>query len=223
MRTLYLMLLALAMGSLGFAQSPTVVKPKVPNADLLAATRLVEDYFNNLNTLQASFTQQQTDRPKQLAQGIFSLNRSQGQFLWQYQTPVRQQIIGTGTAVYYRDQSATRGDNQVTQLPLDAGMGRLLRGEKLNLSKVGLRVNGMKSLNDTSTIQLAALPQARDAQGLRRVVLSFANIPNAPTLTGFAATDMLGVTTQVSFTNPQTGVAFAKGLFDFTPSRVNQR
>jgi outer membrane lipoprotein-sorting protein len=223
MRTLYLMLLALAMGSVGLAQSPTAPKPKVPNPDLAAATRLVEDYFNSLSTLQANFTQTQTDNPKVVAQGVFSLNRPRGQFLWQYAAPVRQQIIGTGTAVYYRDQSATRGDNQVTQLPVDAGLGRLLRGERLNLSKVGLRVNGVKSVNGSRTITLAALPQARDAQGLRRVVLSFTNVPNAPSLIGFSATDMLGVTTQVSFTNPQMGVAFAKGFFDYSPPQQRQR
>jgi outer membrane lipoprotein-sorting protein len=223
MRAFYLMVLSLAMVGASFAQSPTAPKSKVPNADLVAATRLVEDYFNNLTTLQANFTQQQTDRPKEVAQGVFSLNRSKGQFLWQYQTPVRQRIVGTGTAVYYLDQSATRGDNQVTQLPLDAGLGRLLRGGRLNLSKVGLRVNGTTSVNGTRTIRMAALPQQRDAQGLRRVVLSFTNVANAPTLTGFAATDMLGVTTQVSFSNPQTGVAFAKGLFDFTPPQLRQR
>ncbi len=224
MRIFTTVLLVLATLGSTYAQSPTTpVRPNIPNADLLAATRLVEDYFNNLETLQANFTQTQTDNPRVVAAGVFSLNRGKGQFLWQYQTPIRQRIVGTGTAVYYLDQSATRGDNQVTQLPLDAGLGRLLRGQRLNLSKVGLRVNGIKALNDTRTVSLAALPQQRDAQGLRRVVLSFSNVPNLPTLTGFAATDTLGVTTQVSFTKPVRGVAFAKGFFDYTPPQLRQR
>lgn len=228
MRALYLLLVGLTMAGGAFAQSPsTVAKPSVPNPDFTAAAALVENYFNSLTTLQATFTQTQSDRPREVAQGTFSLNRPQGQFLWQYQTPVRQRIIGTGTAVYYVDQSATQGDNQVTQLPLDAGLGRLLRGQRLNLSKVGLRVNGVRSVNDTPSgnrsISLAALPQRRDEQGLRRVVLTFTGGRDNPTLAGFAATDMLGVTTHVSFTNMVRGEKFPRGMFNFTPPQYRQR
>ncbi len=206
-----------------YAQSPTTPKPTLPNPDLLAATRLVEDYFNQLTTLQADFTQMQSDRPREVAKGTFALNRPRGQFVWQYLTPVRQRIIGTGTAVYYIDQSATRGDGQVTQLPLDAGLGRLLRGGTLNLNKVGLRVNTIRSVGNTRTIGMAALPNRRDEQGLRRVMLYYSGVPDAPTLEAFAATDMLGVTTQVSFTNPKVGVALPRALFNYTPPQQRIR
>ncbi|MCA3244003.1 MAG: outer membrane lipoprotein carrier protein LolA [Alphaproteobacteria bacterium] len=224
MRALYLLLVGLTMAGSAFAQSPsTATKPKVPSPDFTAATALVEEYFNSLTTLQAAFSQTQSDRPREVAQGTFSLNRPQGQFLWQYQTPVRQRIIGTGTAVYYVDQSATQGDNQVTQLPLDAGLGRLLRGQRLSLGKVGLRVNGVQTKGESRSISLAALPQRRDEQGLRRVVLTFTGSRANPTLAGFTATDMLGVTTQVSFTNAVRGGKFPRGMFDFTPPQYRQR
>lgn len=222
-RLLGLTMVGLALAATGLAQSPTTPKPKVANPDLAAAGTLVEDYFNGLTTLQANFTQTQSDRPRDVAKGTLSLNRTKGQFLWQYVAPVRQQIIGTGTVVYYVDQSATQGTNQVTQLPVDAGLGRLLRGERLNLSKVGLRVNGVHTKGDSRSISLAALPQRRDEQGLRRVVLSFTGPAANPTLVGFQATDMLGVTTQVSLSNSVRAVVFPRGFFAFTPPQYRQR
>jgi outer membrane lipoprotein-sorting protein len=225
MRVLYWLLLGLTMASGVAAQSPTIPSAKrgVINSDFNAAAALVEDYFNTLTTLQASFTQTQTDRPGEVARGTFSLNRPQGQFLWQYATPVRQRIIGTGTAVYYIDQSATHGANQVTQLPLDAGLGRLLHGGELSLRKVGLRVNGLQQTDQLSTISLATLPSKADNQGLRRLTLAFTNAPVNPTLVSFSATDVLGVTTQVRLSNIVTGVQFPRGFFNFTPPQYRER
>ena len=222
MRKVYRVLSVMAIGLLAGALPASVTA--APQASVVTAARgLTEGYFNSLNTLQANFTQVQSDKPKEIQRGTFSANRPAGQFLWQYETPVKQKIVGTGTAVYYVDQSFKGKDGQVTQLPIDAGMGKLLRGEPLNLAKVGLRVTNYTEISGTRTVTLAATQTRRDQQGLKQVTLTFRGTAQAPVLKSFSATDMLGVTTTVSLTNLRTGVVFPKGQFSYTPPRQNVR
>jgi outer membrane lipoprotein-sorting protein len=152
-----------------------------------------------------------------------SINRPGGQFLWQYATPVKQKVVGTGTAVYYVDQSARGGDGQVTQLPLDAGLGRLLRGAPLSLAKVGLQVNKVSDVAGLRVIGLRSTQARQDQQGLRSMRMTFNTTGKAPVLVNFAATDTLGVTTQISLSGHQPGVALAKSLFAFKPGLYRER
>ena len=190
------------------------------------ATAMVEDAFNALSTFQADFVQTVTARSgatTEQSRGTFTFRRGEGrgQFLWQYETPVRQKIVGTGTAVYYVDQRAKGGrDGQVTQLPLDAGLGRLLRGQTLKLAAVKLRVDTVRAAGTAWDITLLPVAGTRgDANGLARIVITLDRTPTQGSriLRGFAATDVMGATTTVRFDNVVRGGAVAPGVFRFEP------
>lgn len=181
---------------------------------LEAATRLAEDYFNGLTTLQAEFSQSVTGEAFG-SEGTFYLKKPR-QFLWQYDTPTRQKIVGTGTAVYYVDQSSRKGDGQVTQLPMDAGLNRLFGAKALKLNGGGLRVAGVYSTPAEMALTLTVDKGATGQAGLKAVKLVFARKP-ALVIRSIEATDTTQVVTRVTFADVKTGVAFTPKLFDFTP------
>ncbi len=196
-----------------------------PPTSIQHATAQIETYFNGLTTLQANFTQTQSDMPGQTQSGIFMVNRPKGQFVWQYLTPVKQKVVGTGTAVYYIDQSARAGDSQVTQLPLDAGLGRLLRGGALKLAAVKLHVQSIENTPAGQRIVLVPTAAAGNPQTqmLKRLTLTFTTSSTQPVLAGFSALDGMGVTTQVSLTAVKTGVPLKPSLFAYTPPQQRVR
>lgn len=219
MRKLYAIATALAIAfgaNTGYA---------APSANTRAAAE-IEQYFNSMTTLEAAFTQTQSDKVGQPQKGTFKANRSKGQFVWQYITPVRQKVVGTGTAVYYVDQSARAGDGQVTQLPLDAGMGRLLRGGKLSLSAMKLQVASVKQNGALKTVMLTPTVGAGSVanQGLKSLEITLKTAPKtAPTLAAFSATDALGVTMRISLTEVKAGGVIPASTFAYTPPQLRTR
>lgn len=183
-----------------------------------AATRMAEEYFNGLSTFQAEFSQSVTGEAF-ASEGTFYLKKPR-QFVWQYDTPTRQKIVGTGTAVYYVDQSGPKGSGQVTQLPMDAGLNRLFGAKALKLNGGGLRVSGVASSPSELTLTLQVEKSARaDQAGLKTVKLTFTRKPDRSLMAIMAieATDVTGVVTRVSFSDIKTGVPLAAKLFEFTP------
>ena len=220
----YLKGLVLAIGfCLAFGVSHAQTKAVRSTTGQAAAE--LEAYFNAMTTLQANFTQTQSDKPREVQKGTFKANRPKGQFVWQYVTPIRQRVIGTGTTVYYIDQSARVGDGQVTQLPLDAGMGRLLRGGKLDLRAMKLQVTGVQALPQGQRITLTPSAGAGSVanQGLKQLEVTFARTGNTKQLAGFAATDALGVTMRISLTDVKTGVVIPASTFAYTPPQQRVR
>ena len=200
------------------ASATTVVQLGSPG--LSATTRQVEDYFNDLNSLQADFTQSVTGE-KVDSKGVFSLQRP-GKFLWQYMTPVKQRIISTGSAVYYHDQER----NQVTQLPMNAGVARLFNAKRLNLSQQGLRAVRVQSNSTMLAVEFAVDKKIAtgDNTGLTDLRLTFAKLPgNNLQLRQIDAVDTLSVTTRVAFANVKENIPLAKSLFAFTPGVYDQR
>lgn len=186
---------------------------------LVEAGRLVERYFNGLGTLQADFSQQTTGEAF-VQEGTFTLKKPR-QFLWQYETPVRQRIISTGTAVYYIDQERS----QVTQLPVNAGLARFFNAADFKLAKAGAQVTGVKSTPTrlVVTLKLDGKTDGNQA-GMTSVVLSFARargpLPagsSGLTLEEIAAVDTLDVTTTVRFSNVKTGLVVSAEMFRYTP------
>lgn len=178
------------------------------------ATRMVEGYFNGLTTMQADFTQSVTGE-KTSSTGTFYLRKPR-QFLWQYETPERQKIISTGSAVYY-----VNGDSgQVTQLPTNAGMARLFNRPYLKLAEQGLRVTGVQSSPSVLAVTLEVDKRSfvEDQAGVRSLRLVFERLPGGNLrIHEVDVLDALNTTTRVTFSNIQTGVRFDRDMFDFTP------
>lgn len=201
-------------------QASVTVVDQTAMPGLSATTRQVEDYFNDLSSFQAAFVQTVTGE-KTPSKGTFSLKRP-GKFLWQYETPTRQKIVSTGSAAYYIDQER----NQVTQLPMNAGVARLFNAKTLNLSKQGLRATRVRTNSQLMVVDFAVDKKMAtgDNTGLTKLSLTFARLPgNNLRLTQLEGLDTLNVTTRVEFTDIKENVSLSDKLFAFTPGVYDQR
>ncbi len=201
-------------------QASVTVVDQTAMPGLSATTRQVEDYFNGLSTYQAAFVQSVTGE-KVPSKGTFSLKRP-GKFLWQYDTPMRQKIVSTGSAAYYVDQER----NQTTQLPMNAGVARLFNAKTLNLGKQGLRATHVRSNSQLLVVDFAVDKKIAtgDNTGLTKLTLAFARLPgNNLRLTQIDGVDTLNVTTRVEFADIRENVALPDKLFAFTPGVYEQR
>lgn len=184
------------------------------------AATLVENYFNGLTTLKAEFAQRSTGEAF-VQEGTFYLKKPR-QFVWQYETPNRQRVIGTGTAVYYQDQSS--GPNgQVTQLPNNGGMSFLFGGKKVSLAEQGLKVTEVVSNNREVRVSMVTDTKRRDDMGgVERVNLGFARKGGTLELALLEAVDITGVLTKLQLANVQRGVVLDKNLFAFVPPQYRE-
>lgn len=200
-------------------QASVTVVDNVPQPGLSAVTKAVEDYFNDINTLQADFTQTVTGE-RVASKGVFSW-RKPGQFLWLYQSPVAQKLVSTGSAIYFIDDR-----KQATQLPMDAGVARLFNAKTLNLSKQGLRTTHVKTTSTQMEVDFAVDKKIAtgDQTGLVSLKLVFDRLPgNTMQLRRIDALDTLSVTTRVEFANVRENVALPAKMFAFTPGVYDQR
>lgn len=182
-----------------------------------AARAKVEGYFNTLSTLQADFSQSVTGQDM-ASEGMFSYKRPR-QFLFQYDTPTKQKIVSTGTAVYYVDQSSGH-DSQVTQLPMSAGLGRIFGAKHLDLKDAGLRVS--QAAQTASVLRVLVMAEKvvkmDDQAGLKQAWLVFDRLDGDKLqLARIEALDTLGVTTTVTFSHIKTGIPLSGSLFEYTP------
>lgn len=184
------------------------------------AATLVENYFNGLTTLKADFAQRSTGEAF-VQEGTFYLKKPR-QFVWQYETPNRQRVIGTGTAIYYQDQSS--GPNgQVTQLPNGGGMSFLFSGKQVNLAQQDLKVTDVVSNSREIRVTLAAGAGKRDDMGgVERVTLTFARKNGVAELAALEAVDITGVLTKLELANVQRGMPLDKKLFAFVPPQYRE-
>ena len=203
----------------GVRPASVTVVDTLPQPGLSGVSKQVEDYFNDLSTYQANFTQTVTGE-KTPSQGVFSLQRP-GRFLWQYNTPSQQKLISTGSAVYFVDDRGT-----VTQLPLDAGMARLFNAKTLNLSKQGLRATRVQSNSTLLVVEFAVDKKiaTADQTGLVSLRLVFDKLGGGRLrLKQIDAVDTLSVTTRVEFTNIQENSSLPGKMFQFTPGVYDHR
>lgn len=200
-------------------QASVTTVNNTPQPGLSAVTKAVEDYFNGISTLQANFTQTVTGE-RTASAGVFSWRRP-GQFLWQYQTPVAQKLVSTGSAIYFIDDR-----QQATQLPMDAGVARLFNAKSLNLSKQGLRATHVKTTSQRIEVDFAVDKKIAtgDQTGLASLKLVFDRMPgNRMQLRQIDALDTLSVTTRVEFSNLRENVSLPAKMFAFTPGVYEQR
>lgn len=186
---------------------------------LSAATQQVEDYFNSVISAMADFTQSVTGERTQ-SSGVFYWSKP-GKFLWQYEKPVKQKLVSTGSSVYFIDD---RG--QVTQLPLNAGMARLFNAKTLNMSKQGLRATGVQTTSGQLAVTFAVDKKiaAGDQTGLVSLKLVFERLAGGKLkLAQIDALDTMSVTTRVVFGNLRENVPLPSKMFTFTPGVYEQR
>lgn len=179
------------------------------------ATKLVEDYVNSLGTLQAAFSQKTTGEAF-TQEGMFYLDKSSGsgKFLWNYQSPNKQRLIATGSALYFVDDEA---GGAVTQLPVKAGLSRLFTGQKLSLAKEGLRVTGATTRGNVLEVRMAVASAKDDSSGVKQITLTFDRSPMV--LRRADVLDAVDATTTIVFSDIRTGVRLDSKMFAFSPRK----
>lgn len=210
-----------AKGSLlaGVKTAHVVTATQVFMPGLSASTKRVEDYFNDLNSLQADFTQTVTGE-RTPSSGTFYW-RKPGKFLWLYKIPVTQKVVSTGSAIYFIDDR-----QQATQLPMDAGVARLFNAKKLNLSQQGLRATDTKENGRMFSVTFAVDKKIATGtnSGLAKLTLVFTKLAGGRMyLSQIDAVDTLSTTTHVEFRNVDENVTLVNKLFEYTPGVYNQR
>ncbi|HEX2859232.1 MAG TPA: outer-membrane lipoprotein carrier protein LolA [Alphaproteobacteria bacterium] len=191
----------------------TESKATTPTYSFDQAARMIEDYFNAFTTLTAWFSQHSSN-DQWTHEGTLAVKKP-GQFVWLYQSPHRQRIISTGTAVYYVDDEG----GQVTQLPLQGGIAKLLGAREVKLDKLGFRVTALKQ--NPQQLDVTLTPLKPDNQ-LKNIVLTFSATGAKPEISGLSMTDGLGAVTQVTLSDIKTGVSIDPKVFKFTPPQERQ-
>jgi outer membrane lipoprotein-sorting protein len=181
------------------------------------AGKLVENYVNGLKTFQASFTQRTTGEAF-TQEGMFYLDKGTGpgKFLWNYQSPNKQRLIATGSALYFVDDES---GGAVTQLPVKAGLSRLFTGQMLSLAREGLKVTGATTRGNELEVRMAVANAKDDSSGVKQISLFFQRSPMQ--LVRADVLDAVDATTTVTFSNIRTGMPLDGKMFAFTPR--NQR
>lgn len=182
--------------------------PLAASAD--SASQRLDDFFNNVQALQADFHQELfNDKGKKVkeARGTLVMQRP-GKFRWDYQEPYKQLIVADGKNIWIYDSDL----EQVTVKPMDAALG----------DTPALLLSGAQPLQEDFLItDLGA------SEGLEWVEL----LPKAPETTfervrlGFGARDLeqmelldnFGQMTRLRFTNLQRNGHPDPALFTFTP------
>ena len=173
-------------------------------------TERLNEYLQNLTTLQSEFEQTLYDERKnelERSKGTLYLSRP-NRFRWDYALPVHQEIVSDGKKVWIYDSELL----QVTVRPAAEAVGstpaRLLSSnEPVEKDFVVQDVPGEGTL---SRVQLT--PRDSEA-GFESISLSF----EGTRLALIELLDTFGQTTRLRFWNTQRNLGLAPDLFDFTP------
>lgn len=170
----------------------------------------LRNFLAKASTLQADFAQVQIDEngnQGKRASGVFYLQRP-GKFRWDYQTPYSQEIVSSGSKVWFYDKDL----EQVTAKQLNAAIG----------STPALLLSGEVALEKNFTIEkqeveegiywLKLLPKAEES-GFKYVLIGLEG--NA--LAAMELSDNFGQLTRIYFHNVKTGVKPDPSIFEFKP------
>jgi len=177
-----------------------------------AASERLEDFFREVRSLDASFTQEVFDEDAELVQvssGTVELLRP-GRFRWEYERPDEQLILADGKRLWTYDPEL----EQATVKPIEEALGAapimLLTGDRPLIEQFSIEQAGAED-----GLQWALLnPKVRDmefnriklglgAQGVERMVLN----------------DQFGQTTVISLHEIRTNVEIDPARFKFAPPR----
>ncbi len=170
----------------------------------------VQDFFNELRTLQADFDQQVVDSEnniQQSSQGHMWIKRP-GRFRWDYETPYRQQIVADGERLWSYDEDLEQVTVQKVTEVLTSTPAMLLSGDQ-PLEDVFI-IEERPSGN--SGRQVLLTPKSADSN-VTAITLYF----DAGTLVRIQALDSFGNTTTFSFTNLERNRELDPRIFRFIP------
>lgn len=177
-----------------------------------AAKKQLDNFFNDLKTLSASFVQ--TVKNSQLnatekAEGKLWIKRP-GKFRWNYETPYWQEIVSNGEKMWVFDADL----EQVTVKKIDLALG----------NTPALLLSNDRPLEDSFTINLISnsedslevvlLPKDSDAS-FKEIFLSFSH----GTIKEMQMEDNLGQTTLMIFHNVERNNPLDNALFQFVPPK----
>jgi len=167
---------------------------------------LVEQFFSDLQTLQADFDQQVVDsnnRLVQSSQGRMWIMRP-GRFRWDYETPYRQQLVADGERLWSYDEDLEQVTVQAAAQVLTATPAMLLSGNQPLEDVFIIEASG------TERVQLTPKSDDSNVTGLQ---LYFAN----DLLQRIEARDTFGNTTAFTFSNLKRNPELQPALFHFEP------
>ncbi len=170
----------------------------------------VQDFFNELHTLQADFDQQVVDSEQnihQSSQGHMWIKRP-GRFRWDYETPYRQQIVADGERLWSYDEDLEQVTVQKVSDVLTSTPAMLLSGGQ-PLEEVFV-VEELTAGNSAGQVQLT--PKSDDSN-VTAITLYF----DAGTLVRIRALDSFGNTTTFTFSNLERNHKLDAQIFRFTP------
>lgn len=175
------------------------------------ATDRLDDFFANVNLMQADFHQSLWDaRGKMVkeAQGTLLMQRP-GKFRWDYVTPFKQLIVADGKKIWIYDSEL----EQVTVKPIDAALGDtpallLSGGQPLDRNFV------LTDMGESKGLEWVELEPKETDGSFERVRLGFGE-----DLEVMELLDNFGQTTKMNFINLRRDPKVDADLFRFTPPK----
>jgi len=167
-------------------------------------------FLSDLRTLEARFVQQRYDETGTLverSEGTLKLARP-ARFLWDYTTPLRQQVLSDGLQVYIHDVEL----EQVTVRSLDsalAGSPAALLGAEEDIDAL-YEISELPPEEGLTWVALASREAEGDFAGVR---LAF----DAKTLRVMELDDNFGQRTRIEFAEVRVNTTLPPDTFKFTP------
>ena len=169
-----------------------------------------QQFFNNLQTLQADFDQQVIDSEhniQQSSQGHMWIKRP-GRFRWDYESPYRQQIVADGEHLWSYDEDLEQVTVQKISAVLTSTPAMLLSGER-PLEEV-FSIEELTA--DDSGRQVLLTPKSDDSN-VTAITLYF----DAGDLVRIRVLDNFGNTTIFTFSNLEHNRTLDAQIFRFSP------
>lgn len=173
-------------------------------ADAMPAS--LADFFHELKTLSADFSQQVVDgnnREIQSANGRMWIRRP-GMFRWDYMQPYQQQLVADGERLWSYDRDLEQVTVQAASEVLTATPAMLLSGER--------PLEDVFDIHEVAVQHILLTPKNNDSN-VTELRLQF----NDSGLQRIAAADTFGNTTIFTFTNVQRNPLLDRQLFMFEP------
>lgn len=194
-------LLVTVLMALPAAADPAPVSAKLDDAARADIARL-EDYLNDMTTLQARFLQVSSSGA--FSEGRLYISRP-GRLRIEYDPPVPILIVANGSVLTYYDSEL----GQVSHVGLDQTPAGILVGEHVSFSGGELTVTGFK--RGPGVLRISVVRSADPVEG--ELTLVFSDRPLI--LKKWLVTDAQGTTTSVSVLNPRFGGTLDPALFEF--------
>lgn len=183
----------------------------LPVAHAATAKERLLDFFNNVQSMQAQFTQTVKSQgfDKDTSKGLFRLLRP-GRFRWDYDQPYKQEIIADGEKLWIYDMDM----DQVIVKPLNLVLGQtpavLLSGTASLTDR--FEIEDMPERHDLDLVWVLLRPKDKDTS-YEKLMLGFAK----DDVKAMELVDNFGQVTLLQFSNVQRNPKIDPSVFQFQP------